>query len=80
MHKTVNIVARGLVQEHPEDWEIMIPFVECILRCSLVAVPGNRRPYEVVTGLKPKVPAAMVSGPGVPSPDRLRCPAAAFHA
>ena len=39
----------------------MIPFAECILRRSPMADLGNRSPYEVVTGLKPKMPAAMVS-------------------
>ena len=48
-------VVKGLAQEHPEDWESMIPFAECILRRSPMAL------YEVVTGLKPKMPAAMVS-------------------
>ena len=39
----------------------MLPFIECTLRCSPVADLGNRSPYEVVTGLKPKMPAAVVS-------------------
>ena len=52
---------RGLVQDHPEEWEKMLPFAECILRCSPMADLGNRCPYEVVTGLKPKMPSAMVA-------------------
>ena len=61
MHKTVNTVVKGLVQEYPEEWKEMLPFAECILRCSPMADLGNRSPYEVVTGLKPKMPAAMVA-------------------
>ena len=64
LHKTVNNVVKGLVQEHPEEWEKMLPFAECILRCSPMADLGNRSPYEVVTGLKPKMPVAMVAKSG----------------
>ena len=64
MHKTVNNVVKGFVQEHPEEWEKMMPFGECILRCSPMADLGNRCPYEVVTGLKPKMPVAMAAESG----------------
>ena len=61
MHKTVNTVVKGLVQDHPEEGERMLPVVECVLRCSPIADLENRCPYEVITGLKPKMPAAMVA-------------------
>ena len=61
MRKIVNTVVIGLVQDHPEAWESMLPFAERILRCSPMAELGKRSPYEVVTGLKPKMPAAMVA-------------------
>ena len=64
MHKTLNQVVRGLVEDHPEDWEMMLPFAECILRISPMAVLGGRCPYEVVTGLKPRLPAKL-AGPGL---------------
>jgi transposase InsO family protein len=27
MHQTLNAIMRGLVQDHPEDWEDRVPFV-----------------------------------------------------
>ena len=60
MHKTLNTVVRGLVEDQPEDWERMIPFAECILRAQPMAVLGNRSPYEIVTGIKPKLLGAML--------------------
>ena len=59
MHKTLNQVVRGLVEEHPEHWERMLPFAECILRASPMAVLGGRCPYEIVTGMKPRFPIAL---------------------
>ena len=63
MHKALNQVVRGLVEDHPEDWEMMLPLAKCIRRISPMAVLGGRCPYEVVTGLKPRLPAKLV-GPG----------------
>ncbi len=40
----------------------MLPFAECILRCSPMKVLGSRCPYEVVTGLKPRLPMAAFGG------------------
>ena len=66
MPKVLNQVARGLVEGHPEDWEMMPRFAECILRISPMAVLGGRCPYEVVTGLRPRLPAKLVGlGPVV---------------
>ena len=61
MHSTLGHVVRGLVDGHADDWERMLPFVECILRCSPMQVLGGRCPYEVVTGLKPRMPSAITS-------------------
>ena len=61
MHKTLNQVVRGLVGERPKDWEEMIPFAQCILRTSPMKDLEWRTPYEVVTGMKPKLPVAMVT-------------------
>ena len=58
MHKTVNHVVRGLVEGHSDDWERRIPFCESILRMVPLASLGGRSPYEVVAGLKPRMPAA----------------------
>ena len=59
MHKKVNQIVRGLVQEHPEDWEERMPYCETILRIIPMKVLGGRSPYEVVYGIRPKLPAAL---------------------
>ena len=59
MHKTVNAVVRKILDEHKQDWEQRLPFAEAILRMSPMAVLGGRSPYEVVTGIRPKLPAAL---------------------
>ena len=59
LHKTMNGVVRGLVSDHPEDWESRVPFAECILRIVPLKALGGRSPYEVVTGLKPRLPRSL---------------------
>ena len=59
MHKTLNGLVRGLVQEHPETWESRIPYAEFILRIVPLKALGGRCAYEVVLGLKPKLPRAL---------------------
>ena len=59
MHKPMNQLVRGLVQDHPEDWEARMPYCQAILRIMPMKVLGGRCPYEVVTGLKPKLPSAL---------------------
>jgi len=54
--RVLNQLVRGLAQDHPEDWEKRLPFVQAILRISPLPILGGRCPYEVVTGLKPKLP------------------------
>ena len=62
MHKTVNHIVRGLVEGHSDDWERRIALCESILRMVPLASLGGRSPYEVVTGLKPRMPAALTPG------------------
>ena len=59
LHRTLNSVVRGLVEDHPEDWEERLPYCECILRMTPMKVLGGRSPYEVVTCFKPRLPAAL---------------------
>ena len=59
MHRTVNKVVRSLVDQHPDEWEAMLPFAETILRIMPMQVLGKRSPYEVVTGLRPRLPTAL---------------------
>ena len=64
LHQSLNKVMRGLVQEHPKDWEQMLPYTQFILRCTPMKALGGRSPYEVVTGIRPAMPASMkASGP-----------------
>ena len=62
MHETVNHIVRGLDEGHSDDWERRIPFCESILMMVPLASLGGRSPYEVVTGLKPRMPAALTPG------------------
>ena len=61
-HRTVNAVVRTLITEHASDWESKLPFAQFALRVLPKRVLGNRSPYEVVTGLKPKMPTNILSG------------------
>ena len=69
MHRTLNGVVRGLVEDCPDCWERMLPFAGCILRTSPMAVLGGKSPYEVVTGLVPKMPIAALATQPVKSLD-----------
>ena len=62
MHKTLNLLVRGLAQDHPEDWELYLPYAECILRMVPLKALGGRCAYEIVTGMKPKLPRALDPG------------------
>ena len=42
--------------------ERRIPFCESILRMVPLASLGGRSPYDVVTGMKPRMPAALTPG------------------
>ena len=59
LRKIMNGVIRGLVADHPEDWESRVPFAERILRIIPLKSLGGGSPYEVVTGLKPRLPRAL---------------------
>ena len=59
MHRTLNKLVRALVDDDPEDWERHLQFAVLLLRTSPMAALGGRSPYEVVTGLKPRMPRSM---------------------
>ena len=61
MHKTMNAIVRGLVQDHPEDWEARLPLAEFILRTAPMEVLGGRTPYQVVMGFNPTMPRMVTS-------------------
>ena len=56
MHKTLNLLVRALVDGHPEKWEETLVYAQMLLRSAPMACLGGRSPYEVVTGLKPRLP------------------------
>ena len=60
MHRTMNHLVRGLVQDLPDEWEDALPYAQMILRCAPMACLGGRCPYEVVTGLKPRFPRTLL--------------------
>ena len=61
MRVTMKMVGKGLMESEPDAWPNIIPYCQCILRILPMRVLGGRSPYEVVTGLKPKLPTALVA-------------------
>ena len=57
----VNVIDGLIVEDLPDEWEEALPYAQMILRCVPMACLGGRSPYEVVTGLRPKMPAAMLT-------------------
>ena len=53
-------ILKQLIEEHPNEWEHMLPFAECIVRITPVEALGNRSPYQIVTGLQPKLPRTLI--------------------
>ena len=62
MSKTLNQLVRGLVRGNPEKWEESLLHAQVLLRASPMKCLGGRSPYEVVTGLKPRMPDALRRG------------------
>ena len=60
MHRTMKAIGKALAEGHPADWPEMLPYAQCVLRILPLKSLGGRSPYEVVTGLKPKLPSAML--------------------
>ena len=61
LNKRATAVVRGLVEDHPEDWESRLPYAQGILRMLPMKCLGGRSPCEVVLGIKPKLPSALMS-------------------
>ena len=60
MHKTLNGLVRCLVEGNASEWEMMLPYAQCILRIMPMKVLGGRSPYEVVMGFRPRLPASLI--------------------
>ncbi len=64
MQREINKLVRAPVAEEPDDWERLLKYAQCILRATPLKVLGDRSPHQVVTGLLPKLPSALIaSGP-----------------
>ena len=59
MHRTFTSIVRSICQTHEDDWEVFLPFAVGRLRTMEMASLGGRSPYEVVTGMKPVLPATI---------------------
>ena len=51
---------RSILSDNPKDWVERLPYVQSILRTAPMKALGGRSPYEVVLGIKPKYPSALV--------------------
>ena len=60
MHKTLKHLMLGLVREYPDTWLDKIAFAVFSLRITPMKVLGGRSPYEVVTGLVPRLPRSLM--------------------
>ena len=60
LHRTMTAIIRQLVKENPKEWERMTPYAECIVRATPHEALMGRSPYQVVTGLNPKMPRAIM--------------------
>ena len=56
IQRTLVQILRMMVQENPERWEEMLPYCQCIVRVMPMPALGGRSPYQVVTGLQPRLP------------------------
>ncbi len=61
MHRTLKMIGKALAEGNPGDWPAMVPYAQCILRILPLKSLGNRSPYEVVTGLRPKLPSTLLA-------------------
>ena len=59
LHRTLGSLVRAFCEAHDGDWEVHLPFIVGRLRAMEMKTLGGRSPYEVVTGLKPVLPATM---------------------
>jgi hypothetical protein len=61
MHRTMKTIGKALTEDDGARWPDLIPYAQCALRILPLKALGGRSPYEVVTGIRPKLPAAMVA-------------------
>ena len=61
MHRTMKMIMKGLVDDYPETWVNQLPYAQFVLRTLPLRSLGGRSPYEVVTGLRMKMPSSMIA-------------------
>ena len=61
LHRTMKIVVTGLLEDSTEEWPALLPYAQFVLRTMPLKSLGGRSPYEVVTGLKQKLPVATLA-------------------
>jgi len=62
MQKILHQYVHGIVQGEADKWEDSLTYATMILRSAPMACLGGRRPYGVVTGLKPRSPQRILCG------------------
>ncbi len=55
MHRTLNDIMTGLCRDHPQDWEKLLKYAQCVLRCTPLKALWDRSPYRAVTKLCPRL-------------------------
>ena len=61
MHRTMKAIGQALAEKELMNWPAMLPYAQCVLRILPLKSLSNRSPYEVVTGLRPRLPSAMLA-------------------
>ena len=60
MHRTMKFVGKTLCETDGTNWPNLVPYAQCVLRIIPMKVFGRQSPYEVVTGMRPKLPSSML--------------------
>ena len=60
MHRTMKFVGKTLCETDGTNWPNLVPYAQCVLRIIPMKALGGRSPYEVVTGMRPKLPSSML--------------------
>ena len=60
MHKTMSQFMVGLLDQYKGDWVDRLPYAQLSLRTIPMKALGGRTPYEVVTGMKARIPKTLM--------------------
>jgi len=56
LHRTLTVMLRKMMDEPTGEWEARLPYAEAILSITPLRSLEGRNPYQVITGLMPKLP------------------------